>query len=397
MTIKEEPTTKENRIYWMDNLRTIIIFLVVLYHAGGVYSFLFTSFWIVADPATSDLVGILNVVLDICVMPTMFFIAGYVMPMSLKNKSGWGFFKARSKRLMIPWGIAVLTLIPLYKVIFLYSRGLPQENWTTYFHFSNGNISSQNWLWFLPVLFSFNILYLLLSKANIKVPNISLKSAVIGIFLIGFVYSVSIGGMLGFRSWTQTPLIDFENEKLLVYFMVFLLGALCFRQKEFAEKPQSKTLYTVVSSTIWIPIMIHISARIIWVISLGSGEDMFSPTTLRIIWWLSFYLSLLSMLYLLVQTFWRYVDKPGKIWDELNRNSYGVYIIHVIVIGVIALPLLNSAMPSFLKYITLTVLAYLASNLIASLYQRTVTSTKTINRPKIFSSSQSNQAGQITK
>ena len=28
---------KAKRIYWMDNLRTIIIFLVVLYHVGGVY------------------------------------------------------------------------------------------------------------------------------------------------------------------------------------------------------------------------------------------------------------------------------------------------------------------------------------------------------------------------
>jgi len=35
---------------------------------------------------------------------------------------------------------------------------------------------SQNWLWFLPVLFSFNIIYLLLSKANIRTPNISLNA-----------------------------------------------------------------------------------------------------------------------------------------------------------------------------------------------------------------------------
>ena len=56
-------------------------------------------------------------------------------------------------------------------------------------------------------------------------------------------------------------------------------------------------------------------------------------------------------MYVMVETFWRYFDKTGRIWSELNRNSYGVYIIHVIVIGVIALPLLNSAMPSLLKYL----------------------------------------------
>jgi hypothetical protein len=89
--------------------------------------------------------------------------------------------------------------------------------------------NSQNWLWFLPVLFVFNRIYLLLIKLKIKVPGISFKMAVLGIFLIGFVYSFGTGIVLGFRSWTLTPLIDFENGRLLVYFLAFLLGSLCFR------------------------------------------------------------------------------------------------------------------------------------------------------------------------
>ena len=37
MTEKVKMNVKRGRIYWMDNLRTFIIFLVVLYHVGGVY------------------------------------------------------------------------------------------------------------------------------------------------------------------------------------------------------------------------------------------------------------------------------------------------------------------------------------------------------------------------
>lgn len=37
MEIKENLTTKKSRIHWMDNLRTIIILIVVIYHIGGVY------------------------------------------------------------------------------------------------------------------------------------------------------------------------------------------------------------------------------------------------------------------------------------------------------------------------------------------------------------------------
>jgi peptidoglycan/LPS O-acetylase OafA/YrhL len=372
MANQEKQTTKGNRIHWMDNLRTIIIFLVVLYHAAGVYSLTFQSFWLVADPTYSDVLGIFNVVLDATVMPTIFFISGYLIPMSLRDKSGWAFLKSRFKRLMIPWGIAVLTLMPLYKVIFLYSRGLPQEHWTTYFHFSPGNITSQNWLWFLPVLFSFDILYVLLSKTNIRIPNISLKTAVIGTLVVGFLYSVGIGTVVGFRHWTKTPLIDFETEKLLPYFLLFLLGALCFRNKVFEVKPKKQTMYIVVSSIAWIPITVHIFSRVFWALGMGTLGGIVSPFVDRLIWWLGFDLSALCMVYLMVQSFWRYLDRTGRVWNELNRNSYGVYIIHVIIVGAIALLLLNVTMPAMVKFLILVVSAYLASNLIVGLYRRAV-------------------------
>lgn len=381
MTNNEKATTQSKRIHWLDNLRTIIILLVVLYHVGGVYEAagMWGWFWIVDDPDTITWVGIVGIVFDIIVMPTMFFISGYLTPASLKNKTGWEFFKGKFKRLMVPWVVAVFTLIPLYKVIFLFSRGLPQEQWNTYFHITNPN--SQNWLWFLPVLFTFNLLYLFFSKANIRIPNISLKWAILGTFLIGFAYSYSIGGLLGFRSWTLTPLIDFENERLLLYFMTFLLGALCFRQNVFAEKPQSKTLYTVANSLAWLPMTVHIFARLF---PFMYPEGFAITPLYRLIWWLSFDLSLLVMMYLMIESFWRYLDKTGRIWGELNRNSYGVYIIHVIMIGVFGTLLLNLNLPALAKYPLLIILSYLVSNLVVSGY-RSLVKTLITSRDKSIS------------
>ncbi|MFN2195741.1 MAG: acyltransferase family protein, partial [Anaerolineales bacterium] len=303
MTGSMNPQTQNRRIYWMDNLRTFIIFLVVAYHVGGVYEAggLWGWFWIVDDPATISWVGILGIVFDIFMMGALFFISGYLTPASLKNKSGWAFLKGKFKRLMIPWAIAVLTLIPLYKVIFLYSRGLPQEHWTTYFHITNPN--SQNWLWFLPVLFLFDLLYLGFAKAKINFAKISLKGAIFGITLIGFAYSFLIGGLLGFRSWTLTPVLDFENERLLLYLMVFLLGSLAYQQKIFAEKPQSKTFYIIASSIAWIPVTAHIFARLYPFFF----PDGFEITPLyRLVYWSSFYLALLCMLYVTIVSFWFY-------------------------------------------------------------------------------------------
>jgi fucose 4-O-acetylase-like acetyltransferase len=248
MINEEKGIITGNRIYWLDNLRTFMIFLVVLVHAGGVYesSGAWASFWIVDDPSTNNLSGILFLIMDIFMIPTIFFISGFFAPLSMKNKKGWAFLKSKFKRLIIPWVIAVLTLIPLYKIIFLYSRNLPQESWTTYFHWSNG-IWSQNWLWFLPVLFLFDVLYFLISNAKIRIPNISLNGAVLGTFLIGFVYSFSMD-IFGLRGWTKIVLLDFQNERLLIYFMTFLLGALCFRLKVFEAKPKSKILYHILNA-----------------------------------------------------------------------------------------------------------------------------------------------------
>jgi peptidoglycan/LPS O-acetylase OafA/YrhL len=85
---KRQVAPKGNRIYFLDNLRTFMIFLVVLYHAGGVYesSGIWASFWLVDDPSTNQLAGILNIIIDIFVMPTVFFISGFFMPLSIKKK-----------------------------------------------------------------------------------------------------------------------------------------------------------------------------------------------------------------------------------------------------------------------------------------------------------------------
>ena len=63
-----ENSVLRSRVQWMDNLRTIIIFLVVLYHIGGVYESagLWDWFWIVDDPTTMVWVGIMGFALLAC-------------------------------------------------------------------------------------------------------------------------------------------------------------------------------------------------------------------------------------------------------------------------------------------------------------------------------------------
>jgi fucose 4-O-acetylase-like acetyltransferase len=372
MINKEKGTIPEHRIYWLDNLRTFMIFLVVLLHAALVYekTGMGALWWIVIDPSTNDLPGIVFLILNIFVIATIFFISGFFAPLSLKNKTEWTFLKSKFKRLMVPWIIAVLTLIPLYKIIFLYSRNLPQESWPTYFHWSAS--WSQNWLWFLPVLFLFDILYLCFSRVRINMSQITFKRAVFVTFLICVVYSFCMD-FFNLHGWTKTVLIDFQNERIFIYFMVFLLGALSYKLKVFESDWKNKKLDIILHSTGWIPINLYIFLLIYSLVK--PGDYLVSEIVDTLLIRLNFVLSLAYLLYVMITTFRKYLNKQTKIMMELSKNSYGVYIIHVIVMGTVALTILNTAIPSLLKYLILTVSTYAASNLIISFYRKVVKST----------------------
>jgi surface polysaccharide O-acyltransferase-like enzyme len=366
---KEKGTIMGNRIYWLDNLRTFMIFLVIVLHAAIVYEKygMGATWWIVCEPSKSDWPGIIFLILDIFVIATIFFVSGFFAPLSLKNKNGWEFLKSKFKRLMIPWIIAVLTLIPLYKIIFLHSRNLPQESWTTYFHWSA--IWSQNWLWFLPVLFLFEILYLCLSRVHINTSHITLKRGIWAVLLICVIYSFCMD-FFNLHGWTKTVLIDFQNERLLIYFMIFLLGALCHKLKVFESERKNKKLDIILYCTGWIPINLYIFLLIYSLVK--PGDYLVSKVVDTLILRANFVLSLAYLIYLMITTFKKYLNRQGRIWNELNKNSYGVYIIHVIVMGGIGLVMLNTEIPYLLKFLILTASTFAASNLLVSICRKVV-------------------------
>ncbi len=365
---KQENSGRENRLLFLDNLKVLIIFFVVLYHVGWVYegSGMLSSVWIVDDPSKNDLAGIINLVLDMFMMPIMFFISGYFALYSIKAKKGWSFVQSRFKRLMVPWLIATLTLIPISKVIFLYSRDLPQETLVSYFHFSGGILMNQGWLWFLPVLFMFDLLYFILAKVNPLRLNIGIKSAVFLMFLIGSINSICMS-LFNYSGWTKTTLLDFQKDRILIYFMAFLLGSLCSKQKVFYSKPTSKKLYYFVCFTSWIPLNVYII--VLLNLFMNPGNYLVSRTIDLVLVWVGFHLSLLSLLYIFISTFRFYFNRKGAIMKGLSEYSYGVYIIHYIVMGGIALSLLNFEVPSVAKYLILVVATFALSNLALFFYR----------------------------
>ena len=370
----------KTRIYFLDNLRTFMIFLVIVLHAGIVYEPILENIWIVVDPDQNSSIGLIRMYLDIFVMFTMFFVSGYFIPNSLKSKNTWGFLKSKFKRIMIPWIVAVFTMIPAYKFIFLYSRGLPQEEWYTYFHLferTGGNLGfyadnpTMGWLWFLPVLFLFQVLYLVLAKTNVLSIKISLRTGVILTFVIGVIYSMTISN-LGIRGWFHSPMLHFQTEKLLVYFMVFLLGSLCYKLKVFESNIKNKKYY------IWSNIVLTLSLSVFTAVALNFFFNMIEPgrnyffvsdTVDRVIYYSTSLLSMFSFLYIFIHIFRFRLNKTSSMFSELSKNSYAVYVIHMVVIGVFALMLLKVSIPGIVKFFILAILTFVVSNILVSAYR----------------------------
>ena len=378
----------KTRVYFLDNLRTFLILLVVILHAGMTYEQGFDAFWIVSDPTKWNPIALVRLYLDLFVMFMLFFISGYFIPHSLKHKSSWEFIKSKFKRIMIPWIIAVFTLIPAYKILFLYSRGIPQESWYSYFHIFErtetdlaffANNPTQNWLWFLPVLFVFQLIYLGLAKTNVLKINISLKTAVVLTFVLGVIYSMIISEA-GLKGWTHSPLLDFQNERLLVYFMSFLLGSLCNKLNVFeGEKPNYK-IYIASN------VMLTISLGVFTVVALNLFYNLVDPNRNhffisefadRLVYYSAAILAMLSFLQIFIHAFRFNLNKTNAMLSELSKNSYAVYIIHMIVLGGVATAMMHLPIHGGIKYVLLSGFTFLLSNMI--IYSWRKTTQKSIN------------------
>lgn len=358
-----------------------MILLVVVLHAGIVYESILENSWIVSDTDKSNSIGLIRMYLDLFIMFVIFFISGYFIPESLKRKSNLEFLRSKFKRIMLPWIIAVLTLIPAYKAIFLYSRGLPQEEWYSYFHFFKragtdlyfyANNPTQNWLWFLPALFLFQVVYLVMHRTKILKVNITLKTGIVLTLVFGVLYSMLIS-TTGLKGWYHSYIMDFQRERLPIYFLVFLLGSLSNKLNALAPGKKERKLYILSNVALTISLGVYTAVALNLFFNLvdpGRNYYFISSFMDRVIYYTTALLSMFSFLHILIYAFRSYINKENRIMAQLNRSSYQVYIVHVPVLGVIALTMVGFPLPGMVKFLILAALTFTMSNLLVLAYRK---------------------------
>ena len=159
------------RLLFLDNLRSLVIVLVVSMHAADTYSPL--GNWYFVDRAPLNRAELLffaawQMYLQSFFMGLLFFIAGYFVPASLARKGPGRFIRDRLFRLGLPVLFYMFVLGPVTEYFFAHSWTSTgptsfANEWLK--HIRNGQFLSENGpLWFCLALLIFTLVYTVFSR-----------------------------------------------------------------------------------------------------------------------------------------------------------------------------------------------------------------------------------------
>ena len=106
-----EQHTANARLYYLDNLRALLMIFGVPYHVGLIYG---TGVpWYVSSPEDSAVIGAISGLLHSFRMPAFFIVAAVLSHLVLQKRDPSAWLKARAVRLLVPMAAAALVLSPI--------------------------------------------------------------------------------------------------------------------------------------------------------------------------------------------------------------------------------------------------------------------------------------------
>lgn len=222
------------RIYYLDALRSFLIILVVLVHASRVYDS--NQTWLISSEHNSIFINYLVNFLGLLIMPTFFIVAGYFAVVSFNHNYHQNFLSKRLGRLLIPLITVAFSLNFLQAYILVY---FGWKDYGLFEYFSHGDWIQH--LWFLINLIVYTLIVYMMTKyfkSSTKrfLLNITDKLRSISIYVTLSLLPMITIFLLIFFKIIPGYIFSINVNQIFIYMPYFFFGILLAMSKELLDK-----------------------------------------------------------------------------------------------------------------------------------------------------------------
>lgn len=361
-----EVASTSGRLVFLDNLRAFVVILVIVLHGSMSYMAYAPSWWYVLDTQNSLLFTALVLIIDVPIMPIMFFIAGYFALPSLHKRGATAFVREKFTRIGLPWIFGALFLAPLTAYMIYVSRQVPMgylQFWATDFW---TKLYQQSVYWFLGVLFAMFLVLALVYARSHRLQDATRQTTppsrkVFVVFATLTASGFLLAGLLfPPDTWSHVYLFVFQPLRVSFYIGYFVLGLYAQRHGWFRSDGYMPQAWT----WLWACVLTGLAYL---GLRMGAPSSPQAPILVQTLTALFFSVFCMSALFAGVAAFHKKVNGSGRAWQSLAANSYGMYYIHPLILYPLAYVFVPVSLPLFLKALLVITSAVLLSWTVSAL------------------------------
>ncbi len=322
------------RLLYIDNLRVMVVVLVVMHHLAVTYSGIGSWYYVDAPPL--DALSTLWFAFYLSFeqgyfMGLLFMIAGYFAAGSYDRKGFGGFVGERFRRLIVP---ALITMVVISPFLGSLVSGAPPSGFDVVSFLSGTGV-----MWFTVALFGFSLAYALVRHggkgASPEAGRTPLKptraKAVVVILVIALLaFLIRIVQPIG------TNLLNMQLCYFASYMVLFVVGIVAYRSNLFARIPYRAGKW-------WLALGI-VLGFVAWLFLVGAAADLGDVAALEggLTWWSAGYALWESFVAVamgigLIAVFREKLDHQRPLTRVLADNSFAVYMFHPVIIVPVAI------------------------------------------------------------
>ena len=360
--------TGKSRLYYLDNLKIFLIFLVIIHHVGQAYGTT-GGVWLYSYPGDrAQSLGLLFLFNASFFMGLFFFISGYFFPASFDRHGARKFVTDKLIRFGIPLIFGAFLIVPVLEYVKYvhYTGSISFRNfyvwqWLGYspdtgFSHHAFNIAH---MWFIEHLLIYSILYAalrtVLQKWALSLPvsttrDVRLYAIIIYITVLGLItHLMRTSWGFPMNRWILfLGCIQIEPAHIPQYLSLLVLGILAYRCGflESLTAPRNM-LWLVPGLGIYIISILQI---------IGMGRQ-----SVRFLWEYREALLCVGVCIGLLALFRTFFNRTGRIVRILAENAYGTYIIHVPVVVALQYAFDPVQAGAFTLFVVVSVLSVIGS------------------------------------